>query len=262
MNISKLFRHTCSLLATFILVGSISATEIKVNFSNEKVDDAISRASAEGKLVFIDFYASWCTPCKWMDKTTFKDPKVVDALGKSFISVKVNIDDGHGFEMKNKYEINYLPTILILNSKGHIVERVEETMTASTLYSLLNLHDNVDNKVKIKHDFNTSPRDLREDEEKTIDPWKITKEDYYRYVEMEEKRNYKVQVGTYESYDRARDRVHFIRETFFEPVVVVNEYRDGKVLFKVMLGQFESMSEAESFRIILEDQFDIKGVVN
>lgn len=259
---SNLIRLSCSVLAMLVLTNTTSATEIKVNFSNEKVNDAITRASAEGKLVFIDFYASWCTPCKWMDNTTFKDPKIVEALGKSFIPVKVNIDDSHGFEMKNKYEINYLPTILIMNSKGNIVERVEETLTAESLYQLLNIHDNVDNKVKIKHDFNTSPRDLNEDESKTIDPWKITKEDYYRYVEMEEKRNYRVQVGIYESYDGARDRVNFIRETFFEPVLVLNEYRDGKVLFKVMLGQFDSMSEAESFRVILEDKFAIAGVVN
>jgi len=222
----------------------------------------IERASKEGKLVFLDFYATWCTPCKWMDKTTFKDQQVVSTLSKSFISVKVDIDDAQGFEMKNKYEVNYLPTMIILNSQGKLVERVEETLTADKLNGLLNMHDHGANKIKIMHDFNTSPKNIKKDENTEPDPWKITKEDYYRYVDMQEKRNYRVQVGVYESYEAARDRVHYIRDTFYEPVVVLNEYRQGKVLFKVMLGQFDTMSEANSFTKILENQFGINGVVN
>jgi len=262
MKMTNMIRLALCLVMFSTVLMTATASDIKVNFSNEKVNDAIKRASQEGKLVFLDFYASWCTPCKWMDKTTFKDPTVVDMLGKSFIPVKVNIDDAQGFEMKNKYEINYLPTILILNSRGQLVERVEETLTAESLQSLLALHDHNDNKVRILHDFNTSPKDLNQDKGSEPDPWKITKEDYYRYIDMQEKRNYRVQVGVYEEYEAARTRVNFIRDTFFEPVVVLNDYRDGKVIFKVMLGQFESMSEAESFVEILEGQFGISGVVN
>lgn len=254
-------RRIFTLLLVCVITYGTSASDIKVNFTNERVSEALERASSEGKLVFMDFYATWCMPCKWMDKTTFRDPSVVEALDASFIAVKVNIDDAQGFELKNKYEISYLPTILILNSKGNLVERVEETLTAERLTQLLAMHDHSANKIKIKHSFNTSPKNMENNDNHELDPWKITKEDYYRYVDMEEKRTYKVQIGVYEAYDQARDRVHSIRETFFEPVVVLNDFRDGKVLFKVMLGQFESMSEAESFTRILRDQFNIEGVV-
>jgi len=195
-----------------------------------------------------------------MDKTTFKNSEVAEALDKSFIAVKVNIDDSAGFELKNKYEINYLPTMLILNSKGQLVERVEETLTASSLLSLLSMHDHPENKVMIKHHFNTSPKNIDRENDSELDPWKISKEDYHRYTA--EQRNYKVQVGVYTDYAAVRDRVEYLRKTFFEPVVVVNDYQEGKVLFKVMLGQFESLSEADSFRKILDSEFQIKGIVH
>lgn len=259
MNISKVVRPMLCILMLSLVTIAYSKDGTSVVFSNEKVEEAMSRASSEGKLVFLDFYAAWCTPCKWMDKTTFADGDVADAIGKSFIAVKVNIDDAAGFELKNKYEINYLPTMLILNSKGQLVERVEETLTASSLLSLLAMHDHEENKVMIKHHFNTSPKNIDKENDSKLDPWKISKEDYHRYTT--EQRNYKVQVGVYSDYKAVRDRVEYLRTTFFEPVVVVNDYREGKVLFKVMLGQFESMSEADSFRKILQSDFEIEGIV-
>ncbi len=262
MNLKLNFRNILLLLVICMIGSTVSANNIKVAFTDEKVNDAIARASEEGKLVFMDFYASWCTPCKWMDKTTFTDADVIEAIDKSFIAIKVNIDDVQGFEMKNKYEINYLPTILILNSKGNIVERVEETLTADNLVKLLKIHDQSENKVKIKHNFNTSPRNMDENNDSAIDPWKITKEEYFNYQDIQEKRNYRVQVGVYSSYESAHAQVANIRETFFEPVVVVNDFRDGKVLFKVMLGQFQSISEADSFTKILKNEFGIEGIVN
>lgn len=266
MKLRNIIKIALCFLGLVIFVQSSMAAVDKeddfVKFSNEKVNEALKRASSEGKLVFIDFYASWCAPCKWMDKTTFRDNKIINALEKSFIPIKVDIDDAQGFEMKNKYEINYLPTILILNSKGQLVERVEETLTATKLYDLLSMHDNHANKIKIQHDFNVSPKNLNGDEKSEPDPWKISKEDYYRYVEMEEKRNYRVQVGVYSDYESARNRVNEMREIFYEPVLVVNSMKEGQVLFKVMLGQFDSMDEAASFTKILQNDFNISGIVH
>lgn len=237
-----------------------NATDVSVKFSDEKVNEAIKRASAEGKLVFMDFYASWCTPCKWMDKTTFRSPKVIKALRESFIPVKINIDNTEGFAAKNRYNVNYLPTILILNSKGQLVERIEETLDAEKLVQLLSVHDHPKNKRIIKHAFNTSPYDINKNNADGVDPWKISKEDYDRY-KSEKRRSYKVQVGMYESFAAAQKKVNALREIFVDPIVVINDYRDNKVLFKVMLGQFGTIGEATSFVKLLREQFDIAGIV-
>jgi hypothetical protein len=53
-----------------------------------------------------------------------------------------------------------------------------------------------------------------------------------------------------------------LRESFLEGVVVINDYKGDKVLFRVKLGQFATLEEAESFREILAEEFDIKGIVN
>lgn len=265
MKISRKGINRYVLLVAFIFSAlAIKANDIKtVNFTDVNVEEAIAKASAEGKLVFMDFYANWCTPCKWMEKTTLSDERVASALNSNFVAVKVNIDDVEGFQMKNKYEVNFLPTILILSSEGKMVERIEQTMVADELLGILQLHNSPENKVVIKHDFNKSPKRINGTEDvEEEDPWTISQDDYRRYTEMEQKRNYRVQVGVYDDYSDAQREVNKLRETFMEPIVVLNDFKNDKVLFKIMLGQFQSLQEADSFCKVLKTNFSINAIVN
>jgi len=265
MKISRKGISLFALLFAFIISGfSTNSNDPKlVKFADVNVEEAIAKASAEGKLVFMDFYASWCTPCKWMEKTTLSDKRVASTLNSNFVAVKVNIDDIDGFQMKNKYEVNFLPTILILSSEGKMIERIEQTMVADELLGILQLHNSPENRVIIKHDFNKSPKRINGTKEvEEEDPWTISQDDYRRYTEMEEKRNYRVQVGVFEDYSDAQREVNKLRETFMEPIVVLNDFKNDKVLFKIMLGQFQTLQEADSFCKILKTNFSINAIVN
>lgn len=249
------------ILFTSLTAAIASGGDRDVNFLNSNLEDAKQRASAEGKLVFVDFYARWCTPCKWMDQTTFKDKNVVKLLNDNFIAVKMNIDETEGFEMKKQYEVQYLPTILIFNSNGQVVERIEETLTSSDLIQLLHRHNSVDNKRVIVNRVNASPTQKQRTYEAEDDSFTITSAEYSSYKDSK-KSIYRVQTGVYSEYSGAATMVAQLRETFFEDVVVTNDYRGDKVLFKVMLGKFATLEEAESFRKILAREFDIEGIVN
>lgn len=260
---SNIFKTRIALLFFAFVLGFNNVDAKEIIFSNVNVEEALKKASSEGKLVFLDFYANWCTPCKYMEKTTFQDDRVVELLKDNFIAVKVDIDNVEGFQMKNKYEVSYLPTMLILNSYGQMVERIEQTMVADDLLSILSIHNSPENKIRIKHDFNKSPKRINGGEEiQEEDPWTISPDDYRRYAEIEEKRNYRVQVGIYSEYQDAQEQVDYLRGIFIEPIIVLNDFRDDQVTFKIMLGQFSSSSEASSFCKILKTNFGIDAIVN
>ena len=40
----------------------------------------LDKAKVEGKYVFVDCYATWCLPCKWMDKNIYTSEKVYHAM--------------------------------------------------------------------------------------------------------------------------------------------------------------------------------------
>jgi thiol:disulfide interchange protein DsbD len=73
-----------------------------------------------GQPTVIDFWATWCLPCKELDAKTFSDPAVAAEL-KRFRRVKADLtlpDDPKTKELTKQYEIVGVPTILFIDSSG------------------------------------------------------------------------------------------------------------------------------------------------
>lgn len=86
------------------------------------LDKALEKAKAEDKMVFVDFYTSWCGPCKQLSKNVFTTEQAGTFFNTNFINCKVQCDDkGVGVELGKKYEIMAYPTLMFLNKKGEIV---------------------------------------------------------------------------------------------------------------------------------------------
>jgi thiol-disulfide isomerase/thioredoxin len=248
----------------FLTSSSLKANDIFVRFSTLNIEEARKKAGAEGKLLFVDFHAKWCTPCKWMEQTTFKDESVAKLLNENFISLKVDIDDIHGFELKKTYEVKYLPTMLIFNSQGQLVERIEETLSPRLLLEKLSNHNSDFNKTITIHELNTSPIAPANEGSVKRDEMLLSDSEYKRYFEQSrnnKQSSYRVQVAVFSTYDTATQQVKKLQETFLEPITVVSEIRNGETLFKVRMGQFESYEEADSFRQILYNDYQIRGIV-
>jgi len=55
-------------------------------------EDAVAANTVYKKKFYIDIYTDWCGPCKYMDRTTFSDPQVVNYLNEHFYPIKFNAE--------------------------------------------------------------------------------------------------------------------------------------------------------------------------
>ena len=96
---------TTSVLFLLPALGTAFAGE--VDWDGPSFDDVLKTAKSENKHVFIDFYATWCGPCKKLDKVTYQDAKVTDYLN-SIVAVKYDAEKtGYGFRSEVAWD-NYI----------------------------------------------------------------------------------------------------------------------------------------------------------
>ena len=108
-----------------------------IPFFTASIEEGKAMAMQEDKLLFVHFTASWCMPCQWLERNTFQDYNLTRFVRQNVVSIQLDVDDYQGFQEKEAYQITQLPSFLIFNSSGQLLERVEKTLSANELLALL-----------------------------------------------------------------------------------------------------------------------------
>lgn len=107
-------------IATF-LVGSWAFRGPGVTWQPYS-DQLLRTAKQEQKPVIIDFFATWCSPCRELDEITFHHPEVVKLAEKEFVMVKVDLTQkGNPLHARllNEYGVKGVPTVVFLDGRGN-----------------------------------------------------------------------------------------------------------------------------------------------
>lgn len=93
----------------------------QVRFMNGSWQEALNEAQRQNKSIMVDFYTTWCGPCKLMTKTTFASTQVGDFAEANFIAFKVDCEKGEGIQLAQKYEVFNYPTIAFIDKNGNLL---------------------------------------------------------------------------------------------------------------------------------------------
>jgi len=83
------------------------------------LDAAIILASTQGKSAMLDFYADWCVSCVEMEKYTFTDAGVQDALSNTvLLQADVTANDDEDQALLQHFGVFGPPTIIFFGADG------------------------------------------------------------------------------------------------------------------------------------------------
>ena len=108
------------LLATVLADGAADGAMCQHDGPMAKV---LEDAKAQGRPILVDFYATWCGPCKWMDREVFGHATVAEFANANYVVYKIDAEKGEGPELAKKYAVEGYPTFVLLDSAGEEVDR-------------------------------------------------------------------------------------------------------------------------------------------
>lgn len=121
--IVEFMKSLISIIA-FLMLSFTAFCQGGVNFEHITFDEALAKAKAENKLIFMDCYTSWCGPCKYMTETIFPQEKAGEFFNPKFVCVKFDMEKGEGPELAKRFGVRAYPTFLILRPDGTVQHKV------------------------------------------------------------------------------------------------------------------------------------------
>ncbi len=133
--LSVLFNFGCK--SKKLVESSGNTTKYAIDFVNsETLMPVLEQAEKENKMVFLDFYTTWCTPCKLMEEDVFTDPAIGEYFNDKFLSMKIDAESQSGANIAGIFGVGVYPTLIFLDKKGVQVIRHEGVAYHTKLKSL------------------------------------------------------------------------------------------------------------------------------
>lgn len=122
-----------------------------IKFGKQSFAQTLEQAKKENKLIFLDAFASWCGPCKLLDKNVFPKKEVGDYFNANFLNLHIDMEKGEGIEIAKKYSIYSYPTLLFIDGDGKVVYKAAGYMSPQELISIakeaVNPENTLENKI-------------------------------------------------------------------------------------------------------------------
>lgn len=123
---NKLIYKVSLLFAALFFTSLLASAQMQFKEIANENDwkTAVKEAKDSGKLIFLDIYATWCGPCKYLENTIYPDVALGNYYNAHFINLKMDGETEFGRLKARQYALQAYPTMYYLNSSEEVLTQV------------------------------------------------------------------------------------------------------------------------------------------
>lgn len=121
------------LLAFLVMLLATSVQAEGIKFQHLTLAQGIEKAKNENKQLFIDIYATWCGPCKYLSSSVFTDNDLGVFMNKNFVCLKLDGEEDDGMSLMMDYNLDSYPTMLFLSPEKVVLKKLVGVVSADEI---------------------------------------------------------------------------------------------------------------------------------
>ena len=108
-------------IALYFLLFPVYTNAQEINFEKGTWKESLAKSKAQNKPIFVDFFTTWCGPCKQLEQKVYSKPEVIQKMNANFINFKIDAEKGEGPQLAARFQVSAYPFLVWTDKNENVL---------------------------------------------------------------------------------------------------------------------------------------------